>query len=136
MRSPVVHQVDISDINDRAPGLLDTLPIEYAAEQGRPLIDAAWKSVQAKLASLEIDVDAIRDDSFLDELTVLKACEILALGGWRPASYASIGDYIVATSDAFDRFIEQHVQVTLKHKLALGSGGGADVTSAQNYWAK
>ncbi len=136
VRSAVTHQVDISDIDSRAPGLIDSLPIDDAAEQGRTLIDAAWRAVQAKLASLSIDVDSIRDDAFLDELVIMKACQILAIGGWRPAAYQSTTEYIAVTSDAFDRFIEQHVQVTLKHKLSLGQGGGADVVRTQPIWSK
>lgn len=136
VRSVVAHQVDISDINDRAPGLMDSLPVEYEAEQGRPLIDAAWRAVHAKLASLGIDVDSFRDDSFVDELVVMKACQILAIGGWRPAGYQTISEYVAVTTDAFDRFIEQHVQVQLKHRIDIGQGGGADIARAQPYWAK
>ncbi len=136
VRSAVTHQVDASDIDDRAPGFLDSLPVEHRAEQGRPLIDAAWRSVLAKLASISIDVDSIRDDALLDELVVMKACQILAMGGWRPAGYASTADYIEVTTNAFDRFLEQHLMVGLKHKLATGTGGGADVVRSQDYWRR
>ncbi len=136
VREQVAHHVDLADLNDRAPGLVDSLPQEYDAEQGRPLIDAAWKMLRAKLSSLSIDIDAIRDDEFLDELMILSALKVLATGGWRPLSFPTITEYITATSDAFDRFVEQHVQVTLKHRLAQGQSSAAEPVRAQSYWSK
>ena len=62
VRTPIVCQVDIDDINARAPGLEDSIPTEYAVEQGRPLVAAAWSAVQADLAALTVDTDAIRDE--------------------------------------------------------------------------
>ncbi len=66
----------------------------------------------------------------------MKACQMLAIGGWRPATYASLTDYIEVTTNNFDRFLEQHVMAGLKHKLATGSGGGADVVKSQDYWGR
>jgi hypothetical protein len=136
VRATVAHRIDIDDINARAPGLHDSIPIEYREEQGRPLVDAAWRAVQAKLASLSIDTDALRDNQILDELTILKALNVLAVGGWRPPAYASQLEYIEVTSQQFDRFIEQHFQVTLKHRLASGSSGGSDTRFAVPVWVK
>ena len=136
VRAPIGPQVDIDDINARAPGLHDSMPVEYREEQGRPLVDAAWRSVQAKLASLGIDPDAIRDDQILDEMVILKALHVLALGGWRPLAYPTAIEYVEITGEQFDRFIEQHFQVTLKHRLAEGTTGGSDRAFAQPVWVK
>lgn len=136
VRTPVTHQVDLDDLNARAPGLVDSMPVEYAVEQGRPLLDAAWLAVQAKMASLRIDTDAFRDDQATDELVTLKALAILAAGGWRPAGYASLESYITATSTDWDRFVEQHYQSVMAGRLALGSGGGAEPVVALPYWSK
>jgi hypothetical protein len=135
VRSTVTHQIDIGDLNDRAPGLHDTLPQEYEATQGRALIDAAWRSVQAKLSSLRIDTDALRDDQFTDELTILRALNLLAMGGWHPAGM-STSDYIAETRSDYDRFIEQHLQVKIAHPLASGSSSGATTVSALPFWSK
>ena len=89
VRATVSHQVDIEDLNARAPGLHDRLPLEYQADQGRGLIDSAWRATQAKLASLRIDTDAVRDDQFLDELVILRALYMLAMGGWSPRGMSS-----------------------------------------------
>lgn len=135
VRSTVTHQVDISDLNDRAPGLHDRLPVEYQPDQGRALIDSAWRSVQAKLASLGIDADAIRDDQFVDELTIMRALNMLAMGGWAPFGM-SVGEYIAETRTDYERFIEQHVQVKLAHPVASGSSAGVQTVRAQPFWSK
>ncbi len=136
VRAAVTHQVDADDINTRAPGYFDQIPIEYRAEQGRPVIDSAWRSAQADLTRLQIDTDAIRDDQFLDELVIRRTLCVLAMGGWRPAGFASVNEYIEATTTSYDRFLEQHVQATLTHKLATGSGGGAEIVAPKAYWSK
>lgn len=127
VRATVTHQIDLSDLNDRAPGLVDSCPTEYRVEQGRPLIEAAWRSVQARLSAMNIDTDAMRDDSITDELTILRALNLLARGGWRPMGYDSLTEYIATTQQDYDRFIEQHFQIAQPHKMATGSSGGADV---------
>lgn len=135
-RAPVGPQVDIDDINARAPGLHDSMPVEYRKEQGRPLVEAAWRAVRAKMASLRIDTDAIREDEILDEIVILMALVVLAVGGWRPLAYQSQAEYIEVVTTQFDRFVEQHFQVTLKHKLATGTSGGADRVFATPVWVK
>ncbi len=127
VRASVTHQIDIEDLNDRAPGLIDSCPTEYRIEQGRPLIEAAWKSAQARLAAMKFDTDALRNDLITDELVILKALNILARGGWRPLGFDSLTEYIAVTQQDYDRFIEQHFQVVQPHKMATGTGGGADV---------
>ncbi len=135
-RAIIGPQVDIDDLEARAPGLTDALPTDYATEQGRPLIAAAWQSVRAKLASLKIDTDALRNDEILDELVVLRALNMVAQGGWRPLGFESLGLYIDATTKAYERFIEQHFQAVETSRLAIGQTGGAETQVATPYWAK
>lgn len=135
VRAAVTHQVDIHDLNERAPGLHSGLPTEYRIDQGRSLIDSAWRSVQAKLASLSIDTDSLRDDQITDELTILRALNMLAMGGWKPLGMTS-DVYINETRTEYERFLEQHFQATLKHRLATGQSSGVEVVRAQPYWSK
>ena len=127
VRATVTYQVDLNDLNDRAPGLVDSCPTEYRIEQGRPLLDAAWKSAKARLSAMKIDTDALRDDEITDELVILRALSILAEGGWRPLGWDSLSEYVALTRSNYDRFIEQHFQVAQPHKMATGTSGGADV---------
>ena len=106
---------------------MDSCPTEYRIEQGRPLIETAWKSVRARLSALKIDTDALRDDEITDELVILRALNLLARGGWRPLGYDSLAQYVADTQSDYDRFIEQHFMIAQPHKLGTGTTGGADV---------
>ena len=135
VRAPVRHQVDIDDINARAPGLMQSMPTEYETEQGRPLLEAAWRSVSAQLAAHQIDTDAFRNDEILDELVTLRALYLLAMAGWRPLS-VDHGLYLERTRTDYETFFQHHISVTQKSRLATGTGGGAEVVQAISYWSK
>ena len=136
VRAPISYDIDIDDLNARAPGLHDSLPIEYAVEQGRPLVAAAFKAVRARLAAHAVDVDAFRNDEILDELVILKSLHLLGGGGWKPMGYDSASAYVADTERAFETFFQQHVSVTQKSRMATGTTGGADVVIAQPFWSK
>jgi hypothetical protein len=136
VRAPVGHQVDVDDISARAPGWSDSIPTDYIEEQGRPVIDAAWLSVQAKLASLGIDTDAMRNDQILDELVILRALNIIAIGGWRPGGYASQAEYVAVTQGEYDRFLEQHFEAAPRHRLGIETNGAAERTKSVSVWGK
>jgi hypothetical protein len=102
-------------VNERAFGLVDSLPIEYRSENGRPVIDGAHRAVRADLIQQLIAPDSWRDDEAFDELVVRKTLVHLAGGGWRPIGWTdSQAEYSKLVNDSYDRFFEQHV-VTLKH---------------------
>lgn len=136
VRATVVHQVDIDDINARAPGLMDTLPTEYRQEQGRPLVEAAWRSVKADLGALGIDTDASRDDMVLDELVIAKALVVLAVGGWKPLAYPSITEYLTVVREDYSRFLEKNFAATESRRLGVGTDGGAAQAYPSAMWSK
>jgi hypothetical protein len=113
VRTAISHHVTIADVNSRAFGLVDSLPIEYRQEAGAPLIDAAWASVRAHLMALNIQPETWRNDEVMDELVVLRCLRNLAEGGWHPLS-TDLEEWRLMVTDNYDRFFEQHV-VTLKH---------------------
>jgi len=121
VRAEVRHDVDIDDINARAPGLRDSLPVEYQVEDGRPLIDAAFRAVRAHFRAINIDVLALRDNEALDELVILRALRVLAEGGWHPKDMDPV-NYVTLTTGNYDRFFEQHYAVTLKHQVQYQIG--------------
>ncbi len=121
VRTQVTHDVDITDINDRAPGLHDNLPLEYRAEDGRPLVDTSFRMVRAHLQAIGVDVNAIRDNEVVDELVILGSLRILAEGGWSPPGIDK-DRYIERTVTNFDRFFEQHFQIVLKHRIDQQAG--------------
>lgn len=141
VRQLVEHSVDIDDVNDRTPGLRDSLPVEYQAEEGRPLVDAAWRSVRAHFASVNIDVRALRDDEVLDELVILRARRMLAEGGWHPpdVDWGAFAELVIGD---YNRFFEQHFSVSLKHDLqyqlagASAAYGQPAYGSPTKFWSK
>lgn len=116
VRAQVRHNVEIDDINARAPGLRNSLPVEYRFEDGRPLIDAAWLRVRAHLQAMNIQVDAIREDEVIDEIVVLASLRLLAEAGWHPQQI-QIPMYLDLTTKNYERFLEQHFAAVLKHRL-------------------
>lgn len=133
VRAPIGPHVDMDDLNARAPGLDDSLPVEYRVEDGRPLIDATWRAVKAHLASAGIDADAIRNDELIDELVVLRSLRTLAEGGWKPLGF-DLPTYIELTTRNYDAFFTQHV-LTL-NRLADSVGSGSDWRPTQPMWSK
>ena len=65
----------------------------------------------------------------------MRALYMLAMGGWAPRGMSS-GEYIAETRTDFERFIEQHVQVTLKHPLASGSSAAVQAVVPLPFWSK
>lgn len=136
VRATIGTGVDIFDLNDRAPGLHDSLPIEYRPDQGQSLIAAALRSVQAELGADSIDIDAIRDVQVLDELVILRALNMLAIGGWRPKSYASLVEYIDATGKEYARFYEKNFKAALSRRMDAGTTGAAETVALPYVYAK
>jgi hypothetical protein len=130
------HSVTIDDINARAPGLVDSLPTEYRSEDGRPLVDAAWRALRAHFTAIGIDVHSLRDDEVIDELVILRALRVLAEGGWHPATI-EWQPYLELVTGNYDRFFEQHFAVTVKHRqqLELAVTNAREVTGSR-FWRK
>lgn len=139
VRADVRHNVEIDDVNARAPGLKASLPVEYKLEDGRPLIDAAWLAVRAHLQSMNIDHNAIREDEVIDELVVLRCLRILAEAGWHPQAIP-MQLYLTMTTTNYERFLEQHFAAVLKHRLdyQLGPLSRANYLPMMNkpWWGK
>lgn len=121
VRSAVTHDVSIADINDRAPGLMDDLPLEYKPEQGRPLVNAAELYVRAHLVANGVDPNSIRDPEAFDELVIRAALLVLAEGGWHPKVF-SAGEYVALTGENYRRYWETHFGVVIKPRLDLQVG--------------
>jgi hypothetical protein len=122
VRAHVRHQVEISDVTDRAPGLHDNIPTEYRTEQGRPLLEAAWRALRADLVKIGVDVNTLREDEVLDELVILRSLRVLAEGGWRPGD-VDWAAYLTVVTGNYDRFFEQHFAVQMRHQQQFQAGG-------------
>lgn len=135
VRAEARHSVDVDDVNARAPGLVDSLPTEYRSEDGRALVDAAWRALRAHFAALAIDVNSLRDDEVIDELVILRALRVLAEGGWHPKGI-EWGAYLELVTSNYDRFFEQHFAVTVKHRQQEESVFADSRTRPAPFWSK
>lgn len=70
------HGVRPQDVEVAYPGWLDRLPTDHYRDQGRRLIDEAYRGVKIDLMSVEIDDAAVANAEVLDELTRWKAVEL------------------------------------------------------------
>jgi hypothetical protein len=136
VRAPVRLGIDGEDVEDRAPGLHDTWPTDYQRDQGRPILQSAWRMVQAELGVMEVDTDAVRDEQLLDELTIRAALVVLAEGGWKPLAFGTAAEYHAIVRPSFDRFLEKSFMVRNARRLAAGTTGGAERVEALPIIAK
>lgn len=135
VRTPLAHDVDINDLDNAIPGLLDNLPVQHRSDQGRRMLDRAWLDVRADLVKNGIDVNALRDDEVIDQLVLRRAIMNLAEGGWAPAGMDK-ERYLERASERYDRFIEQHIQVVLQHATASREGGTHTEEPNRTFWRK
>jgi hypothetical protein len=135
VRAVVRHQVDIADIAGRLPGFHDALPVDLRQDQGRLLIDSAWRAVRADFQSVSMDVAAVRDDEVLDELVILRALVVVAEAGWHPPAIDA-ATFIDLKQRGYDRFWEQHFKATLKHPVSTGTGADSHRAQARPIWRK
>lgn len=124
VRAVMTHSVDPSDLDNAVPGVINTMPIQYRAEGGRPLIDRAWSSVRAEFAAMQLDVNMIREDEVIDELVILRSMLSLAEGGWAPPNMDK-NLYLQDRTEKFDRFLEKHFKVAAVHPIADADGAVA-----------
>jgi len=73
------HGVRPQDIESELPGWLDTLPTDHRNDQGRRLIDNAYRKVKVDLHTIDLKAADIAESDVIDELVILKT---LDLGEW------------------------------------------------------
>ncbi len=138
VRTVANHHVTIADVNERAFGLMDSLPVEYREEAGQPLVEAGWRAVRAHLLTQSIQPDSWRNDEAMDELVVLRSLRNLAEGGWHPVG-TDLEQWRKTVTDNYDRFFEQHI-VTLKHPTSTQLDSAIafpfQAPPARNMWSK
>lgn len=69
------HGVTPQDIEAVYNGWLDSLPTDHRSDQGRKLIDEAYRKVKLDLHSLNIDDATVAEAEILDELVRLRTIE-------------------------------------------------------------
>jgi hypothetical protein len=73
------HGVQPQDIEALVPGWLDRLPTDHRSDQGRKLIDDAYREVRIDLHQVDLAASTVAESEIVDELVRLKVIE---LGEW------------------------------------------------------
>lgn len=73
VRYPARHGVTPGEMEARFPGWLDSLPVDYRAEQGRALLSRALTAVKFDLYADGIADQAVRNPEALSELVMTRA---------------------------------------------------------------
>lgn len=115
------HGVRPHDVETILPGWLDRLPTDHIADQGRRLIDEAYRSVKLDLHAVWTDDAMVANSELVDELTRWKAVELsefarsLANGGVSATSYD-------AAAKAYQTKLDQFSRITNKAPIRDSSG--------------
>lgn len=77
LRYPSQHGVSPHDVDRRSPGWIESLPTQYREDEGRTLIDEAWRSIKFDLMNLSLADQALANSEVRDELVTLRAIEAI-----------------------------------------------------------
>lgn len=135
VRAPFLHSVDVNDLVARFPGLAEGLMTGDRLDQGRRIIDDAWRVVRGELAALRLNDTAILEDEALDEAVLRAALVQLAEAGIHPRSFTAT-EYVTLTRANYDRHVDQHFRVSLRPPVAEGSDSSAANRAAAPFWEK
>jgi hypothetical protein len=85
VRYTAIHHVTPPDVDARFPGWLDRLPVDYRREQGKPLIDQAWRAVRMDMRADGKLGRWLRNLDVVSELVICRAnlmcVELAAING-------------------------------------------------------
>jgi hypothetical protein len=116
------HGVVASDIDSIYPGWIDRLPTDHIEDQGRRLIDEAFRSVKLDMHASGLDEAMVAEAEVLDELTRWKAVElgelaILMQSGGDSTRYAT-------ARGAYQARFDSLIRITTKVPVRNTTGGG------------
>jgi hypothetical protein len=69
------HGVQPQDIESLIPGWMDSLPSDHRIDQGRKLLDDAYREVRVDMHQIDLSASSIAESEIVDELVRLKVIE-------------------------------------------------------------
>lgn len=121
------HGVRPQDVEATHPGWMDRLPTDHYRDQGRRLIDEAYRAVKLDLHAIWTDDAMVAHAEVIDDLTRWKALELAEMARFM-ASGQNAESYSVAKAAFASRF-DQLARITNKLPLR-GVDGAAAARSA------
>lgn len=121
------HGVRPQDVDLAFPGWLDRLPTDHREDQGRKLIDEAYRQVKIDLAAVDVDDASVANAEIVDELTRWKALAVAEMArfmtnGQSDAAYA-------AAKAAYQERLDSFVRLTNKVPVRDASGAASPAVS-------
>lgn len=128
------HDVLPQDIDRRSPGWINALPTEYREDQGRALIDEAYRLVTLDLHKVDVPEEMVRSREIMRALIIEKATmladELSARRGGDPTGYE-------ISRDSYNSLLDGMVRVVNRTPLATdASGASSSSVVAVSLWEK
>lgn len=122
------HGVLPQDLEASYTGWLDALPTDHRNDQGRKLIDEAYRAVKIDLHGIELDDAAIAEAEIIDELVRYRAIERYE---WAQFLSGTARDQTkhLATKQAYVERLDQLLRLTLKVPVRDGDGAARKSTA-------
>lgn len=114
------HGVRPQDVELTFPGWLDRLPTDHREDQGRKLIDEAYRQVKIDLAAVETDDASVADAEIVDELTRWKALALSELARFMSNGQSEAA--WTAAKSAYQERLDSLVRITTKVPVRDASG--------------
>jgi hypothetical protein len=73
------HGVQPQDVESLLPGWLDSLPTDHRNDQGRKLIDDAYREVKLDMHQVDLSMSSVAESEIVDDLVRYK---VVSLGEW------------------------------------------------------
>lgn len=127
VRYPARHGVSPQDVDSLSPGWLDQLPTDYRNDQGRKLIDEAYREVKVDLHQIDLSASSIAHTEVMDELARYKAIE---LGEW--ARYTAGGGDPLRVEMATKRYqsrLDSIIRLVSRVPVRDSSGAATPIVS-------
>ncbi len=123
VRYAAAHGIRPQDVEATHPGWLDRLPTDHFRDQGRRLIDEAYRAVKLDLHAIWTDDAMVAHAEVIDDLTRWKVFELGELARFMSTGQGS-ESYSVAKAAYYTRF-DSLARITNKVPIRDSSGAAA-----------
>ncbi len=121
------HGVTGQDVEAMLPGWLDLLPTDHRVDQGRKLIDNAYREVKIDLHQVDLAASSVAESEVIDELVRYRAVE---LGEW--ARFLSSGgdqSRAIAAAQRYQTRLDSIIRIVTRVPVRTKDGGATAMAS-------
>lgn len=122
------HGVTPQDIESQYNGWLDSLPVDHRNDQGRKLIDEAYRAVKIDLHGIELDDASIAEAEIIDELVRYRTVERFEWSQFLTARNMDQTRHLAAKA-AYTERLDQLIRLAMKVPVRDGDGAASRTTA-------